>query len=181
MLIKEDAADLQDMVEIAPGEPQAKTDRTPQAAERDFKRDDDGKFATDGGGGGGGGKSTGAKSADLALPEPKIKVSAGSSRAVQEMIQEELDRGKSLDEVFKEFDNANWDYLEFAGKTNAIANVEKALDKHDAKSGAEPGTTDEIDGQHWEDWVSDNYTSPVEDKLIDQFKEQMRAKFGKQS
>jgi hypothetical protein len=53
MLIKEDAADLQDMVEIASGEPQAKTDRTPQAAERDFKRDDDGKFATDGGGGGG--------------------------------------------------------------------------------------------------------------------------------
>jgi hypothetical protein len=51
MLIKEDAADLQDMVEISSDQPQAKSDRTPRAAERDFKRDDDGKFATDGGGG----------------------------------------------------------------------------------------------------------------------------------
>jgi capsid protein len=149
------------------------------ASERDFKRDDDGKFATDGGGGGG--KSTGAKSADLALPEPKIKVSAKSARQMEEMIREDLQQGKTLEESFAQYDDGGWDYLEFAGKKNAIANVERALDKHDAKSGSEPGATDEIDGQHWEDWISDNYTSPVEDKLINEFKEQMRAKFGKQS
>jgi hypothetical protein len=55
------------------------------------------------------------------------------------------------------------------------------LDKHDTKSGSEQGTTDEIDGQHWEDWVSDNYTGPAQQKLIDEFKQKMVEKFGKQS
>jgi hypothetical protein len=59
--------------------------------------------------------------------------------------------------------------------------VEKALDKHDDKSGNEQGTTDEIDGQHWEDWVSDNYTGPVQQKLIGEFKQKMAEKFGKKS
>jgi capsid protein len=182
--------DTPEVLEDIDQKPQAKArskKKTQPKANKDFdeskiKRQDDGKFGTGGGSGGGNdGKSTGAKSADLALPEPKMKVSAKSARQMEEMIQEDLKQGKTLEESFAQYDDGNWDYLEFAGKKNAIAAVEKALDRHDAKSGSEPGTTDEIDGQHWEDWVSDNYTSPVEDKLINEFKEQMRAKFGKQS
>jgi len=154
--------------------------KTQPKANKDFDeskitRDDDGKF------GGGGGKSTNAKSADLALPEPKMKVSAKSARQMEEMIQGDLEQGKTLEESFAEYDDGGWDYLEFAGEKNAIANVEKALDKHDDKSGNEQGTTDEIDGQHWEDWVSDNYTGPVQQKLIDEFKKKMAEKFGKKS
>jgi hypothetical protein len=88
----------------------AKAKQTPRA-NKDFDeskitRDDDGKFGGGGGSGGGNdGKSTGAKSTDLALPEPKMRVSAKSAKQMQEMIQEDLQQGKTLEESFAQYDD----------------------------------------------------------------------------